>query len=303
MPWKKLGLVYVARGKFGWDRSHAYVPTPIVLKDRVRVYVAFLDSNQIGRVGYVDLSMDNPLKIIGVSRKPVLDVGRKGSFDEHGVSPMSVITENGKYFMFYTGWKRNPEKGIRYTLFTGLAYSEDATRFSRYSNKPLLPSSKQERYIRSAAFVMRESNTYKMWYAGGSEWVDYEGKLVPSYKLKYLESDSLTNWGQNGRVIMDFANRDEYGFGRPWVIKEDGIYKMWYSVRTFSKGYRIGYAESEDGIKWTRMDDKVGIDVSKEGWDSQMICFASVININGRRYLLYNGNNYGETGFGLAIWE
>ncbi len=79
---------------------------------------------------------------------------------------------------------------------------------------------------------------------------------------------------------------------------------MWYSYR---KGdgtkYRIGYAHSNDGLHWTRKDNEVGIDVSKEGWDFEMICYPFVFDWKGNRYMLYNGNAYGKEGFGLAILE
>ena len=47
----------------------------------------------------------------------------------------------------------------------------------------------------------------------------------------------------------------------------------------------------------------VGIDVSKNGWDSEMICYPYVFDHKGKRYMLYNGNGYGKTGFGLAVLE
>lgn len=108
-------------------------------------------------------------------------------------------------------------------------------------------------------------------------------------------------WGDVGRICMEFENNDEFGFGRPFVIKEEGLYRMWYSIRTRSKGYRLGYAESNDGINWLRKDGEVGIDVSSDGWDSEMICFASIQKTRYGTYMFYNGNNYGETGFGVAL--
>jgi hypothetical protein len=41
---------------------------------------------------------------------------------------------------------------------------------------------------------------------------------------------------------------------------------------------------------------------SHEGWDSQMLCFPYVIETRSGRYLFYNGNDYGRTGFGVARW-
>jgi hypothetical protein len=78
---------------------------------------------------------------------------------------------------------------------------------------------------------------------------------------------------------------------------------MWYSIRSTTHPYRLGYAESTDGLHWIRKDDEVGIHTSSSGWDSEMICFPCVIDVAGQRYLFYNGNQHGKTGFGYAILE
>ena len=102
-------------------------------------------------------------------------------------------------------------------------------------------------------------------------------------------------------MCLDFRDDDEYALGRPWVVKDSNIYRMFYSIRTRSKGgYRLGYAESGDGLSWERKDDAVGIDVSDTGWDSEMIAYASIYRHENDTYLFYNGNNCGATGFGLA---
>ncbi|MDC4203446.1 MAG: hypothetical protein MPW14_04410 [Candidatus Manganitrophus sp.] len=301
MTWKKLGRVYVADGRAKWTYSHAYIPTALLVNDdRIRVYVAFLDRDKVGRVGYVDVDAKNPLRVLRVSKSPVLDVGRPGTFDDHGVTPICIIPDQDCFYLYYVGWQLSEE--FRYRLFLGLAISNDeGETFNRYDSNPVLSPSEQERSIRSAAHVLRDEGSWKMWYAGGGEWIDLEGKRVPTYQLRYLESDALMKWGDVGRICMEFENNDEFGFGRPFVIKEEGLYRMWYSIRTRSKGYRLGYAESNDGINWLRKDGEVGIDVSSDGWDSEMICFASIQKTRYGTYMFYNGNNYGETGFGVAL--
>ena len=137
-----------------------------------------------------------------------------------------------------------------------------------------------------------------MWYVSGLEWVHPD---LPRYHIKYAESKDGLHWERPNIVCIDFASPEEHGLARPCVRVEDGIYKMWYSYK--GENYRIGYAESEDGIHWTRLDHEVGIDVSPSGWDSEMIEYAYVFEHNGVKYMLYNGNNYGYDGIGLAISE
>ncbi len=130
-------------------------------------------------------------------------------------------------------------------------------------------------------------------------WEIENGKLKHYYHIKYAESKDGINWERRGIVCIDFKSKDEYAIARPCVIKEDGIYRMWYSYR--GEGYRMGYAESTDGVVWKRKDEEAGIDVSESGWDSEMIEYAFVFSHKDKKYMLYNGNDYGKTGFGYAM--
>jgi hypothetical protein len=83
---------------------------------------------------------------------------------------------------------------------------------------------------------------------------------------------------------------------------------MWYCFRGSvdyrtdrGQSYRIGYAESTDGIRWERLDDLVGIERSDEGWDSVMMEYPFVYEHRGLKHMLYNGNGFGETGIGYAV--
>ena len=79
---------------------------------------------------------------------------------------------------------------------------------------------------------------------------------------------------------------------------------MHYSIRKRSvAAYRLGYADSEDGVHWTRRDAELGLDVSPSGWDSEAVMYSAEISVAGRTYLFYNGNDFGRTGFGVAVRE
>ena len=303
MEWKKLGLVYAPKGEQDWARTHAFIPTSFALDDeRIRVFVAFLDTEQVGRVGYVDVDASNPLTVLRVSEKPVLDIGEPGTFDDHGVTPVCVVKHEGLLYLFYVGWQLGVK--VRYFLFAGLAISSDGGEsFTRYSRVPVLDRSDRELYVRTAPHVLYDEGRWKMWYIAGDRWIISNGKQLPSYNMRYLESPDPTRWDNEGGVCMDLATDDEFGFGRPFVVREDGRYKMWYSIRTVSKGYRLGYAESENGVNWIRRDSDVGIDVSESGWDSTMLCFSCIQKTKYGTYMFYNGNNYGETGFGVAVMQ
>ncbi len=300
MRWKKNGLIYVANGDTSWAQSHAYLPTPVLLNEEIiRVFITFRDGDNIGRVGYVDVAADNPLKILTVSKRPAFDIGQLGTFDDHGVTPLSIVQSDNKLFLFYNGWQLGVT--VPYYMFTGLAVSEDGGQsFVRVSKAPILDRSNSEPIIRTASFVIKDGDEWKMWYSGGNSWVNVQNKIMPGYEIRYLTSNVLTDWSDTGKVCITPDGNDEFGLGRPFVLKSAGAYQMFYSVRNKSKGYRLGYAESLDGLNWQRKDENIGIDVSASGWDSTMICFAAVQATRYGTYMFYNGNNYGETGFGVA---
>ncbi|WP_456399945.1 hypothetical protein [Persephonella sp.] len=304
MKWIKKDLIFSPK-KFrnSWIYSHAYIPTPYFISENViRIFVAFWDKEKVGRIGFVDIDAENPQKILRVSEKPSLDIGEPGTFDDNGIAPVSIVDEANHIRLYYFGFQIC--KKIRYYLLSGLAVSKDrGVSFKRLSKTPILERSNDEYFLRSAPFVLKENNLYKMWYVAGSEWIEVNGKQVPKYNIRYLESKDGINWGEKGIICIDFQNDDEHGFGRPWILKDGNLYRMFYSIRTRPKGYRLGYAESKDGINWIRKDDEIGIDVSEEGWDSKTICFSAVVRYKDRVYMFYNGNNFGEDGFGYAILE
>ena len=301
MKWEKLGLVYCAANDSSWAYSHAHVPTPLLRTDNtIRVFVAFLDSAQIGRIGYVDVDAADPTRVLRVSAQPVLDIGADGMFDDNGVIPMCVVSFEDKLYLFYTGWQLGHK--VRYCLLTGLALSQDqGETFSRVSPVPVLERAEGETFVRSTPSIIRCGSQWKMWYIAGDKWIDDGGTKKPSYGLRYQESSSLTVWKNRGRPVFDPGTDDEFGLSRPCVYMEKTQYRMIYSVRSRSAGYRLGYAESEDGLHWLRKDEEIGIDVSKSGWDSEMLCFGTVIGVGKKRYLFYNGNHYGKSGFGVAV--
>ena len=75
---------------------------------------------------------------------------------------------------------------------------------------------------------------------------------------------------------------------------------MWYSYVYDGTPYRIGYAESDDCLTWTRKDYEAGIAPSATGFDSEMTCYPNVVVHDGVLYMFYNGNRFGQDGFGLA---
>lgn len=303
MAWEKLGVIYNTDGSKTWMKSHPYLPTATQIDDlTIRIFLAFRDAENVGRLGFIDVLASDPRYVLRVSEVPALDIGMPGTFDDNGVSPLSVVRVGGQLRMYYAGWQLTPR--ARYLLLTGLAVSDDnGETFTRHQSTPILERSPEELLVRSGAAIINDEGLWKAWYAAGSTMVSTDGKDVPTYYLAYAESEDGIHWPRSGKPVLIPDYPDEYGFGRPHIEKRDGVYYMWASIRTHSKIYRIGYATSLDGLQWQRQDNDAGIDVSPSGWDSEMIGFASIIENKHGRFMFYNGNDYGKTGLGATRWK
>lgn len=279
----------------------AMLPTPLLIDERLRIFIGFCDRSNVGRIGYVDVNPNNPKEIIAISENPVLDIGRNGCFDDNGVVPISVLRKGDEIYLYYVGFQLGVK--VPYYMFGGLAISSDnGESFYRYSESPILDRCGDEVYARCGINVIYDEGKYKMWYVGSKHegWTVSEGKLKPLYTMKYVESDDGVHWHGEPVQCLEYKNDDEHGFGRPYVWRDGNILKMFYSIRTYSRGYYIGYAESNDGINWNRLDDEAGIGLSRNGWDDKNISYPVIFKHNGHTYMFYNGNGCGKTGFGYA---
>ncbi len=305
--WKKMGVVFEVNQNSEWMHSHASFPKAFVMDDRIRVFFTTRDKNNRGRTAYVDVSKDNPLDVIGYSDKPVLDLGDPGTFDDCGVTPSSILKHEDKVYLYYHGW--NALQLTPHRLTTGMAVShDDGHNFQRYSRAPLFDRTDKEPIFSNNPCVLKDGDIWHMWYLCLEKWVPIKGRFEGLFTLYYGHSKDGIHW-QRDHVVAINKTYDHECISNASVIKEDGIYKMWYSYRSvvdFREGngaYLIGYAESKDAKNWTRQDDAIQLERPKEGWDSVMLSFPSVVTLNDKRYMFYNGNGFGKTGIGLATLE
>lgn len=303
MKWLKKGFICSHETlNLLWAGKNIMTPLPMLLPDgNIRLYLTICDKDNVGRVGYVDLDAGNPLKILKVSQTPVLDVGARGTFDEHGVLPTSLLAEEDGLYLYYSAYQK--QVSVPYTILSGLAVSHNGGEtFTRVSDAPILDRRNGELFQRSAIEIMKKDGRYLMWYTSNLGWINNGIHEAPEYDLKFLQSDRRDVW--TGTPVQSIALKgDEYGLTMPQVFFENGIFKMFYSIRSISKGYRLGYAESIDGIVFERKDEEMGIDVSETGFDSEMICFGKILKTPTRTYLFYCGNHYGIGGLGYAELE
>jgi len=316
MKWKKLGKIFDPTEHKLPNRCVEFAQSPqtLVLDDCVRVFFSTRERDITGKylshVAYADFSRDMKC-LLGVSTRTVLPLGGLGCFDEHGIFPINVLRDGEKVLAYTTGWNR--KLSVSADASIGLAISlDDGLTFQRQGAGPLLSASLYEPFLVADAFVRRYDDTFHMWYIFGTKWDKFTEADPPDrvYKIAHATSPDGINWCRDGQqIITDRLNADECQ-ALPTVIYVCGVYHMYFCYRQsygfrqdFSRAYRIGYARSIDLEHWERDDSLAGIDVSADGWDSQMQCYPHVFECDGKIYLIYNGNEFGRQGFGLALLE
>ncbi|TXC88859.1 hypothetical protein [Paraburkholderia azotifigens] len=301
MRWRKLGNVFCAAGEHPWMLTHA--ANPVVEwrhGDVFRIYFSARDAQRRAHIGYVDIDLNAPQIILSLSDTPVIAPGETGLFDDSGTSMGCLVHHNGKRHLYYLGWNLGVTVPWRNSI--GLAVSEGAdSPFVKVSRAPIIDRSETDPFSISYPWVLIDGDRWRMWYGSNLSWGTGTRQEEMSHLFKYAESDDGHTWRRDGAIALPFKDETEYAMSKPTVVRDADLYRMWYSYR--GNAYRIGYAESPDGVSWTRRDELAGIGPSESGWDVDTVCYPCVFDHGGERFMLYNGSRYGDTGFGLAVLE
>lgn len=318
MKWRKLGKIFdptqfkLPHGCMGFAQS----PQALIFEDFVRIYFSTrsLDRSNgqyLSHVAFVDMKK-NFRDVIAVSGHTVIELGKLGCFDEHGIFPMNVVRHGDLIYGYTSGVNRRvsvPADGA-----IGLAISrDDGYTFQRLGDGPVLAPSLHEPCIVVDPFVKVCGDTFHMWYVFGLGWKRFAPDAAPDriYKIGHATSRDGVHWTKEEarQIIENRLGADECQ-ALPTVIDIDGRYHMFFCYRQSfdfrtnrDRAYRIGHAWSDDLFDWVRDDDSLALDVSEGDWDSDMQCYPHVFECNDRIYMLYNGNAFGRYGFGLAVLE
>jgi hypothetical protein len=304
MKWTKLGRVFAAEGQRRWMVSHASVPMPEHIRDDLfRIYFSPRDEKNRSHIGYVVIDISRPQDILEISETPALSPGALGAFDDSGAMCSWLLCRDGQRILYYIGWTLGVT--VPWGTAIGVAYGNlaDPPIFERRFAGPIIGRSICDPFFAAGPFVLIEGTAWRMWYLSGIGWAEGPKMPVPRYNLRYAESQDGIHWQTTGRACINHKYPGEVAIARPCVIKDADIYRMWFCYRGDDFGYKVGYAESPDGLTWERLDHQVGLEHSKSGWDSEMTAYPTVFDHKGDRYMLYCGNNYGATGFGLAVLQ
>lgn len=306
MKWRKLGRIFNPDDiKSYWMNSHAAVPfccsSNGVENKIIKIFFSSRDEKNRSNINWIKYDLEEK-KIIEVSENPILIPGKLGTFDDSGVMGSCLIEKDNNKFLYYIGW--NLGKTVPFRNSIGIAKEMENGNYEKLYEGPILDRTKEEPYFVASNCVLFDEGIYKIWYLSCVKWEKIENEIRHFYHIKYAESLDGINWERKGKVAIDFRDEYEYAISVPRVLKIDGKYIMWFSSRGSKEypSYRIRKAESIDGVNWNRFDE-IELNVSKEGWDSEMVCYPFVFEYKNKLYMLYNGNGYGKTGIGLSVLE
>jgi hypothetical protein len=313
--WKKLGRIFNPSDINDriWMNEYTQSPSALIFDTYIRVYFTCRpkpdeNGNFVSHLAFVDLKKDDLFQVINICDAPILELGELGTFDEFGTNPASVIKVEDDIRIYYCGWSRC--ESVPFAAAIGVASSNDnGITFTRLGKGPVLSYSIDEPFLLGSPKIKYFNGVWYLWYAAGKKWIESDGKVEPVYKIRMAHSNDGINWIKNGKDLIETRLEDDECQASAEVIFYKNTYHMFFSYRysqgyrSKEKGYRIGYASSVDLLNWIRDDSKAGITISNEGWDSEMISYPHIFELNNNLHMLYQGNHFGRYGFGLAVLE
>ncbi len=314
MKWIKHGLIFnpTEHQLPNACQQFAQSPQALVMDNVIRIYFSTraIDRNgkYLSHIAFVDMKK-NLRDIIRVSDSTVIPLGELGTFDEHGIFPMSVMRHGDAVYGYTSGWSRRVSVSVETCI--GLAISRDGgLTFERTGPGPVLAASLHEPCLVGDGFVKLIDGVFHMWYIFGTGWKKYATDAAPdrTYKIGHATSNDGVNWAkeESRQIVPDRLGPDE-SQALPTVVQIGQRLHMFFCYRESfdfrnakGRGYRIGHSWSDDMINWVRDDDAPTLNGTPGEWDSDMQCYPHVFVSDGKFYLLYNGNEFGRLGFGLA---
>lgn len=318
MKWKKKGKVFnPSEYKLLGEKTYfAQSPQTLVFDNFVRIYFSTRKKDPhsekyLSFIAFADFNKTFD-EVLNLSSKPVIELGGLGEFDEHGIFPINILKYNETISAYTCGWSRRVSVSVETS--TGLAFSNDnGISFQKSGSGPILSSSLKEPMLVGDSFVQVYDGVYHMWYIFGQRWKKAEGNEPPArvYKIAHATSADGIDWkkDEGKQIIEDVLNNDECQ-ALPTIVKIGNRFHMYFCFRQATdfrtnrdRAYKLGYAWSEDLINWERNDKQGGMEFSPTGWDSDMMCYPHIFKCDDKVFLLYNGNEFGRHGFGIAELE
>ncbi len=279
------------------------LPTPFYSQgNSVKIYFSPRNSQNQGYITYLIYNLNSGK--IDFSGTPILSPGKIGHFDDEGCLVGTIIKDR----LYYLGWNNSVNIPFRNTIGTAVKRQDKWER----QPGPIISRSKWAPCGLTPPCVLWDKVTNQwiafvgVFYKWGT--INYQGEKVLTYATsigKLVSSDGFS-WEWETNKLFDVNESIMEKIARPWVVKLKNGYHMWYSVRVLDEPYKLGYAFSVNGYYWERRDEEMKYfnELKREKWEKDMLCYPTIFQTGKNDlYMLYNGNGYGKTGFGLAILE
>lgn len=294
--WNKHGVIFNKH----WSQL------PIVddsYQDKYRIYYSRRINNKSYPL-YIDVSNDGFFKVLHECSSPIVDLGKLGMFDQAGVMPAEIISYNGIKYLYYIGWSNRVDVPYHNQIGLALSYDNGKT-FEKAFSGPVLGTSRSEPGFTGTISILIEDNVWRAWYLSCRKWERIGKKVEPIYDIKYAVSNNGIDWSITNTTCIKLLE-NEGGISQASIIKENGLYHMWFSARgktnyreSKEHSYKIYYATSADGIAWNRCNEPA-LQPSSEGWDADMVEYPYVVSNDREKIMFYNGNGFGKSGIGIA---
>jgi hypothetical protein len=230
--------------------------------------------------------------------EPVLAPGGAGAFDDAGIGVGSVVRGDDGDRLYYMGWNVGGSTPWRNAIGVAVGDAREG-RFERLFLGPILDRSPIDPFSLSYPWVLRLGpDDWRIWYGTHLRWGTNQADM--SHAVRAAHSQDGLEWRREPDICLP-PKGEEIATVRPSVVRNpSGGFEMYYASRSLEGPYRIGRALSADGSVWTRSD--AGLSPT-EIWEGGAQTYPGLFEQAGRRWLLYNGQGYGATGFGIAVWE
>jgi predicted GH43/DUF377 family glycosyl hydrolase len=290
--WIKKGILLKPNRKLDWMSHHLGPTYAVCRKNRyIDVYFSARNKENLSSIG--KFTFDTKQKTITRCKK-IFTFSKSHLPDEHGVSYPVIYNFNNKIYLFYVGWKKNSKYKFENNLIIAVKKNKKFVRIKKIFNSRLSP------FGSGSCFVLKKNNIHYMWFTSFiKKKLKRKNNLHYEYLIKLAKSKNLMNWKVEPKACINFKSKNENAISKPSVIFKDKQYHMWFCYR--GKRYKIGYANSKDGLVWKREDNKLKFIGKNYNWDNLEKCYPSVVNIGGKIYMIYSGNNYGKTGIGYSV--
>jgi predicted GH43/DUF377 family glycosyl hydrolase len=212
---------------------------------------------------------------------PVLSQGPRGQWDSGDVLNPSVVRIQGTYHNFYSGFDGK-------TWRTGLATSADGIHWQKqWMVLAPDPNTWEGGYIAANGSALLVEGQVFYWY-----------QAAQPPRIGLARSLDDRRFEKLPRPVLDLGPRgswDERGVADPYVIREGGVFYMYYLGQDRARRQRLGVARSEDGVKWWKLRANPILELGAAGaFDENGLGEPAVWSSNGWYWMLYTGRNRAE---------